>query len=87
MKKLSTDIGTFFEIKFPKLNTIISSSNIPGEGEHKIYQYMRDTPDYHKDTNTVIYGLDADLIMLSLKHTQNYLHITTNQFLQKYYWH
>jgi 5'-3' exonuclease len=77
MKKLSNDISVFFENKFPNLNTVVSSSNIPGEGEHKIYQYMRDNPDYHKDTNTVIYGLDADLIMLSLIH----LKISINLYL------
>ena len=34
-----------------------------GEGEHKILQYLKN---YTKDDINCIYGLDADLIMLSL---------------------
>ena len=64
MINLSRTINTTFENKFPNLNILISSSNNPGEGEHKIYEFIRDNKDYHRDTNTVIYGLDADLIML-----------------------
>jgi 5'-3' exonuclease len=41
---------------------IFSSSNEHGEGEHKIYDYIRTT----KSDNNCVYGLDADLIMLSL---------------------
>jgi 5'-3' exoribonuclease 1 len=47
---------------------IISPSDKYGEGEHKIFDYMRAFPDYHSKTTTVIYGLDADLIMLSINH-------------------
>jgi 5'-3' exonuclease len=47
---------------------IISTSEDSGEGEHKIFAYMRDTPDKHSNQTSVIYGLDADLIMLSLNH-------------------
>jgi 5'-3' exoribonuclease 2 len=47
---------------------------------------MRANPDYHKDTTTVIYGLDADLIMLSLNHLhitkQLYLHRETPEFIK-----
>ena len=46
-----------------KVNYIISDSNEPGEGEHKIMKYM-DT--LNKDSINVVYGLDADLIMLSM---------------------
>jgi 5'-3' exoribonuclease 1 len=65
---------------------IVSTSNEAGEGEHKIFEYMRANPDYHKDTTTVIYGLDADLIMLSLNHLhlckQLYLHRETPEFIK-----
>ena len=44
---------------------ILSNSNIPGEGEHKIVAYIRDLPK-NVTENIVIYGLDADLMMLSM---------------------
>jgi 5'-3' exonuclease len=47
---------------------IISTSDEAGEGEHKIFQYIRQNNDYHTNTITTIYGLDADLIMLCLNH-------------------
>ena len=56
---------------------IISPSDKCGEGEHKLFEFIRAYPDAHKDKNTVIYGLDADLIMLSINH----LPITNNIYL------
>ena len=56
---------------------IISCADEVGEGEHKIFSYIRDNASYHFDTNTVIYGLDADLIMLTLSH----LSISKNLYL------
>ena len=51
------------------LNSIIfSGSNEYGEGEHKIFKHIRDNSVEHQNKNTVIYGLDADLIMLSINH-------------------
>ncbi len=43
-----------------------SSSDEPGEGEHKIMEQWR-TGAYHG--NVAVYGLDADLVVLSLLHT------------------
>ena len=56
---------------------LISCADEVGEGEHKIYDYIRQDPPYHKNTTTVIYGLDADLIMLTLNH----LHISDQLYL------
>ena len=47
---------------------IVSTSDEFGEGEHKIFQYIRSNVAEHALSTTVIYGLDADLIMLSINH-------------------
>lgn len=41
----------------------------PGEGEQKIFEYMRNEPNNTEDYEDVVYGLDADLIILSILHT------------------
>jgi len=46
-----------------KIHYIFSSTYTPGEGEHKILQYIKN----NKNSKTkIIYGLDADLIFLAL---------------------
>lgn len=39
---------------------------VPGEGEQKIFEYLRTYPGCDTEMEDVIYGLDADLIILSL---------------------
>ena len=48
---------------------IVSSTDLPGEGEHKLFEWLKTLPPTER-TNTVIYGLDADLILLSLAQEQ-----------------
>ena len=72
MDKLDERVNTYFKdpSKFSTEEIIISTSKIPGEGEHKLYEYIRENPEYHKNTATAIYGLDSDLIMLTLNHLE-----------------
>ena len=72
-----------------KLNVnkiIVSGSNRVGEGEHKLFDYIRQNPVKHYADTTIIYGLDADLIMLSINHLpicpKIYLFRETPHFIQ-----
>jgi 5'-3' exonuclease len=89
MRKLNEKIKSYYND--PKTyniaNIIISTSSNYGEGEHKIFDFIRRFPQYHSDeTNTIIYGLDADLIMLGINHLpvckNIYLFRETPHFIQ-----
>lgn len=61
--KMSTDA------KWKDLTIIFSGSNVPGEGEHKIMDFIREQKgreDYDPNLRHCIMGQDGDLIMLGL---------------------
>ncbi|CUM68601.1 uncharacterized protein PRCAT00006328001 [Priceomyces carsonii] len=61
--KLSSDPG------WANLQIVISDASVPGEGEHKLMNFIRLQrldPEYNPNTKHCIYGLDADLIFLGL---------------------
>jgi 5'-3' exonuclease len=88
MKKLNDKINNVYNnsSNYGVKQIILSTSNIFGEGEHKLFEYIRTNPEQHADKNTIIYGLDADLIMLSINHlpiSKNiYLFRETPHFIQ-----
>lgn len=63
MDKLSKKLKSYF-INRKIIKVIISDSNIPGEGEHKLLNHLKNN--YVSEETNIIYGLDADLIMLCL---------------------
>jgi 5'-3' exonuclease len=65
MENLSNKIKE--EYKNNKL-VMVSCPDEIGEGEHKIFNYIRANERLHKNDKTVVYGLDADLIMLCLNN-------------------
>jgi len=72
MEKLSREIYQYFQKPKPKWDLYdkinVSCADKEGEGEHKIFQWIRDTP-LQMET-VAVYGLDSDLIMLSIFHKQ-----------------
>ncbi|CCF57300.1 hypothetical protein KAFR_0C03080 [Kazachstania africana CBS 2517] len=75
MAKLTKNLKYFIhdkisnDSKWREVDVIFSGHEVPGEGEHKIMDFIRNIrsqKDYNNNTRHCIYGLDADLIMLGL---------------------
>lgn len=75
MAKLTEQLKYFINKKISEdkdwqgCEVVLSGHEVPGEGEHKIMEYIRNAkaqPDYDPNVRHCLYGLDADLIMLGL---------------------
>ena len=54
------------ESKYHVNEILLATPKDAGEGEHKLYVHLRENP--IRDKKVAVYGLDADLIMLSIFH-------------------
>lgn len=75
MDQLHTKIEEWIKQTPLPPNTIYSSHNESGEGEHKIFNFIRNGRVKQGEGGHVVYGLDADLIMLSLLSPLNQIYL------------
>lgn len=79
--KLSTDP------LYQRLQIVVSDGQVPGEGEHKMLDFIRQLrldPKHDPNTRHCFYGADADLIMLSLlTHEPHFTIIREEHIIKK----
>lgn len=66
MKRLREHLENHFISYSEGVDIIIDHDGFPGEGEHKLMAHMDENREEHRNFQKVVYGLDADLIVLSI---------------------
>lgn len=80
MKKLNIELSEYTNTRVNKY--ILSSSENPGEGEAKIFNFIKDN--HIIESSIIIYGLDADLIMLSMLIDRNEIYLMRESEFYRY---
>jgi 5'-3' exonuclease len=78
MERLNEHLNSYIETlknKYNKIIIILDSSSNQGEGEHKLFKHLEDNRQNHLRHQKVIYGLDADLIILALLRGYSYTYL------------
>lgn len=90
MQKVNESLSTFIKWKISsdenwrKIQVIFSGGDIPGEGEHKIIQHIRNSRN-SPNISHCIYSNDADLILLSLATHEPYIVLLREELLIESY--
>ncbi|UJR12255.1 hypothetical protein I4U23_016432 [Adineta vaga] len=60
------------DVDWKSLIVILSDATVPGEGEHKIMDFIRTEEFSNSKTNHVLFSADSDVVLLSLtRHSDN----------------
>ena len=89
MEKLSNKLLEIMKVKGfsihnPKMQMLLSNSNVPGEGEHKFLPLIRSMrkKESTKNSKIYLYGKDADLIVLAISTHKSNMHVIREVDLQ-----
>ncbi len=78
MSKLSDELRSYIYDRMNKdpawksIIVILSDANVPGEGEHKIMDFIRTQKSHNPTRNHILFSTDSDMVLLGLTvHSDN----------------